>query len=266
MTVASVNSSSLRLGTQGFAYKDWLGVFYPDPTPTSEYLSFYSRVFDTVELDTTFYGPPRPETLRAWRDSTPVGFIFTAKMPKVITHEWRLVKAEHDLVDFLTVMQLLGPILIQLPPSFTAEERPALARFLEILPEEFRYAVELRHRSWLEPSTAELLARHNVAWTIVDLVSMPIEVCLTTDFTYVRWLGNRSDVKHLNRTVVDRTADYDAWAQRLDTIAQRLQRIYGYVNNHYSGHSPASVNEIKRRARQPVIHPDELWGQQRLEL
>ncbi|HEV3309221.1 MAG TPA: DUF72 domain-containing protein, partial [Chloroflexota bacterium] len=181
-----------HLGTQGWAYKDWVGGFYPPGTPASRYLEFYSRVFDTVELDTTFYGPPRAETVRSWFDSTPDDFVFAAKMPGIITHERRLVGTEADLVEFLDAVSLLGsklgPLLVQLPPSFTFEEMSSLSKFLAILPEEFSYAVELRHESWLHPDTAKLLAEHHVAWTIIDLHYMPKTVHLTCDFTYVRWL------------------------------------------------------------------------------
>jgi uncharacterized protein YecE (DUF72 family) len=261
---------NLRLGTQGFAYKDWLGVFYPAGTPATEYLRFYSRVFDTLELDTTFYGPPRSEVVESWRESTPDDFVFSAKMPRTITHDKRLVAAEPELVEFLTAIQALGPklgpILIQLPPSFTRAEAASLAAFAEILPEEFRYAVELRHPSWLVPSTADILERHRLAWTVIDLVSMPHAVHLTADFAYVRWLGNREDVKRLNQVVVDRLTDFDRWSVELDHISRKVQRIYGYVNNHYAGHSPASVNDLKRRVGQQPVQPESLWDQQTLAL
>src|ERR1019366_6104721 len=103
--------AELRLGCQGWHYKDWVGGFYPPGTPPSAYLAFYARIFDTVELDTTFYGPPRRETVRLWDEMTPDGFQFAAKMPKAITHDKRLAEAEADLVEFLTAMQGLGSTL-----------------------------------------------------------------------------------------------------------------------------------------------------------
>ena len=260
----------MRLGTQGFAYKDWVGVFYPEGTGPSDYLAFYSRIYDTVELDTTFYGPPRPETARAWRESTPEGFVFAAKMPRTITHDKRLVDAEHELVEFLTAMTelgpKLGPILIQLAPSFTADEFQSLAAFAAILPEEFRYAVELRHTSLLTQDTEDLLTRHRLAWANIDLHGMPRTTHFTTDFTYVRWLGNRSDVKRLNRIVVDRSDDLDHWAEELHRISRHVQRIYGYMNNHYAGHSPSSINELRSKMSLPVTDPKSLWGQRTLDL
>jgi uncharacterized protein YecE (DUF72 family) len=249
----------MRLGTQGFAYRDWVGVFYPEGTGASRYLDLYSSVYDTVELDTTFYGAPRPETIRSWHDSTPENFCFTAKMPKIITHDLRLVNAERDLVEFLTAMEefkeKLGPIVIQMPPSFSSLERASLEKFAAILPEEFRYTVELRHRSWLTPETEDLLREHRLAWTLIDLHGMPKAINLTTDFTYVRWLGNRSDVSRLNKIVVDRSDDLAQWAVELDRIAERVRRIYGYMNNHYAGHSPASLNALRSAMGMAPVGP-----------
>ena len=265
-----MSSCELKLGTQGFGYRDWVGPFYPDGTTSADFLSFYSQVFDTVELDTTFYGPPRPAIVRDWRDSVSEGFVFSAKMPKAITHEKRLVGAEPDLVEFLTAMlelgSKLGPILVQLPPTFSHDEVDTFIRFARILPEEFRYAVEFRHPSWLTPESASILSEHRLAWANIDLFGMPRDVRVTSDFSYVRWLGRRSDVRRLNRVVIDRSDDFDHWSQELDRISARLQRIYGYVNNHYAGHSPASVNEIRSRMRLAVVEPQSLWRQQTLDV
>lgn len=258
----------IRLATQGWSYKDWVGAFYPDGMAATDYLGFYSRVFDCVELDTTFYGPPRAETVRTWDEATPAGFEFAAKMPRAITHDKRLVEVEPDLVEFLTAMSCfrpkLGPVLIQLPPSFEADDWETFKNFIAILPEEFKYAVEFRHESWLTQRTEESLAQRGLAWTVVDHHYMPREVRFTADFAYVRWLGRRSDVKRLDRVQIDRSKDLEFWARELDRIAQKVQRIYGFMNNHYAGHAPASINELRRNLRLPVIEPDSLWPERQL--
>lgn len=247
----------LHVGTQGWAYRDWVGVFYPPDTKPRDYLRFYSQVFKAVELDTTFYGPPRPETVRHWMEQTPEDFTFTAKMPRIITHERNLFEAEGDLVEFLTAMQAfgdkLGPIVIQMPPSFRYDAKDTLEAFLKILPEEFEYAIEFRHASWSSSSVVELLARYGIAWTIVDLHYLPVRINITSPFTYIRLLGRRSDVKRLDRIVVDRTDALDRWAKEVDRLIEQNLRVYAFINNHYAGHSPASVRDLQSRLHVPDV-------------
>lgn len=241
----------IYLGTQGWSYKDWVGPFYPPASRPGDYLSFYARSFNAVELDTTFYATPPASRVDLWLKATPDDFLFTAKLPRSITHDRHLQDSREEVAEFLRVMALLGPklgaILVQMPPDFTIDERPALEAFLKLLPEEPRFALELRHRSWLEESTFDLLRRHGVAWTMVDHSYMPTQVELTTDFTYVRWLGDRRKIERVHAVQIDRTADLDRWVDALETTASRVERLYGFVNNHYSGHSPADVRYLRRK-------------------
>lgn len=247
---------TIYLGTQGWGYKDWVGSFYPPGTRPRDFLSVYAQSFGAVELDTTFYGTPRAASVDAWNRSTPEDFTFTAKVPRLITHDRRLVGAEPDLVEFLSSIERLGPklgpLVLQFPPDFTADERPALEHFLSILPEDFRFAAEFRHRSWLEERTYDLLRRHDVAWTMVDLSYMPKHLEVTADFAYIRWLGDHKKVIHMNATQLDRREELDAWADALDDVARHVQRIYGFANNHYSGHSPADVRHLSSRLGLPA--------------
>lgn len=245
----------IYLGTQGWSYKDWVGALYPPRTASRDYLVHYAEQFDAVELDTTFYGTPLPDRIQLWDRSTPDHFQFTAKTPRTVTHDRRLLDAQDDFQEFLQVMSGLGPklgaILVQLPPDFTTDERPALEEFVERLPPDFRFAVEFRHRSWLSEETYDLLRAHHVAWTMIDLVYMPRQIECTADFTYVRWLGDRRQIHRMHETQLDRTADLEAWAEQLENVAHRLERMYGFVNNHYSGHSPADVRFLQQRLQVP---------------
>jgi len=249
----------IYLGTQGWSYKDWVGSFYPQGTQPRDYLHYYASVFPAVELDSTFYGTPRPEMVHAWDAATPDTFQFTAKVPRAITHDRRLVGAEDEMREFLATIQRLGSklgaILIQLPPDFTADERPALEDFLASLPADYRFAAEFRHRSWLNEESFDLLRRHKVAWTIIDLWYMPRHVEITADFTYIRWLGRRRDIERMDAVQIDRRPQLDAWADKLDEIAKRVQRVYGFANNHYSGHSPADVRYLRERLGLPAPLP-----------
>lgn len=247
---------TIYLGTQGWAYKDWVGSFYPPGTRSQDFLAIYAQNFNAVELDTTFYGTPRSASVDAWNRSTPDDFKFTAKIPRLITHDRRLVQAEPDFVEFLSVMEglgpKLGPLLLQFPPDFTNQERPALEHFLSILPDDFRFAAEFRHRSWLNAETYDLLRRHGVAWTVIDLNYMPKHLEVTSDFVYVRWLGDHKKITRMDATQLDRRHELDAWAEALDEVARDVQRVYGFANNHYSGHSPADIRHLSARLGMPA--------------
>jgi uncharacterized protein YecE (DUF72 family) len=242
---------TIYLGTQGWSYKDWVGSFYPPDARASDYLRLYANEFDAVELDTTFYAIPRLQQVDAWRQSTPPDFQFTAKTPRSITHDRHLVDADDEMDAFLeSITRLedkLGAVLIQMPPDFTVGEFDALANFLPRLPKDVRFAVELRNRSWLRSETYDLLRENGIAWTMIDLHYMPKVGQLTADFGYVRWLGNRSQITRMHATQIDRRPELEKWADVLEQASQQTQRIYGFANNHYSGHSPADIRYLHER-------------------
>ncbi|MCC7104417.1 MAG: DUF72 domain-containing protein [Chloroflexi bacterium] len=245
--------AEVLLGTQGWSYPDWLGSFYPPGTKSSDFLRIYSQVFRTVELDTTFYGVPRPATVAGWRKNTPDTFRFAAKMPRLITHDKRLVDVRRDVEEFVAVVgqleERLGPILAQFPPDFHRAdvEQANLERFLDELPAGSAYAVEFRHRSWLEPKVYELLRERGIAWAVIDLHYMPRVLEQTADFTYLRWLGDRRAIERYDRIQIDRDAEDREWAETLKELSTKVRRLYGYYNNHYAGHSPESVRSMQRR-------------------
>lgn len=242
---------TIFLGTQGWSYKDWVGPFYPAGTVARDFLARYAEVFDAVELDTTFYGTPRPQLVDAWLRSTPESFQFTAKMPRGITHDRHLIDADEELADFLASIGRLGPklgaVLIQLPPDFVYDERSALEAFLKALPKDIRFAAEFRHRSWLRDETFDLLREHGVAWTSIDLHYMPRHIELTSEFAYIRWLGDRRQIQQMNAVQIDRRPQLDEWADKIEEVARRVERVYGFANNHYSGHSPSDVRYLRSR-------------------
>lgn len=250
---------TIYLGTQGWSYRDWVGSFYPARTQPAQYLAHYAQHFPAVELDTTFYGTPRPGQIERWREETPADFLFTAKLPRAITHDRHLVDAGTEFSDFVQVMaglgEKLGALLIQLPPDLSVAEEPAVADFLGALPRSIRFAIEFRHPSWLREETFELLQRHEVASTIIDLASMPIHTRTTTDFAYYRWLGNRRQIQRMDATQLDRRARLDRWAEEIEAVAHRVERVYGFANNHYSGHSPADIRHLSRRLGLPERSP-----------
>lgn len=252
-----------RLGTMGFAYEPWRGVFYPESANPRQYLAHYSQVFDAVELDSTFYGAPRETTLRQWIAQTRPGFRFCPKTPREITHERGLARAQgagEAMLAFLDVMRLLGdklgPVLIQLPPSFSPAQQPVLADFLAALPNDLRYAVELRHRGWYTPATAEFLRQQGVAWVALDYLDLPRQVQVTADFIYIRWVGQHGRWVQRGREEIDVTPRLRWWWEQLQPALSQVREVYGFFNDDYAGYAPATCNRFKAIAGLPVIEPE----------
>jgi uncharacterized protein YecE (DUF72 family) len=257
----------LYLGTSSWSSKDWEGVFYPEGTPPGDYLALYAARLRTVEVDATFYRAPSASMVARWRDLLPEGFLFAAKVPQTITHEKKLVGCEKELEEFLAAMDplgdRLGPLLFQFPyfsvaSGMTQEEFLARARaFLPLLPAGHRFALEIRNKGWLKPALLDLLRRHGVALALIDHPWMPrvdqvIEEMdpLTADFCYVRWLGDRKRIeertKRWDRTIVDRSREMRTWVPAIRALLERRATVFGYFNNHYAGHAPASIELFEK--------------------
>jgi uncharacterized protein YecE (DUF72 family) len=261
---------NLYLGTQGFSFKDWVGSFYPQGTPSRSYLEIYARFFPSVEIDSTFYGVPKATTIQGWYQRTPASFKFAAKFPKLITHEKKLKNASGDAEAFVGSMQALGDKLTLLTLQFAYDFKPEyfdrLDGFLESLPVGQRYAVEVRNRKWLTPAFREMLAGHNVALVLQDLHYMPRLDWVTADFSVIRWLGRRKDIQVFDRVQIDRTKVLETWAQIVTGFLDAGIDVYGYFNNHFAGHSPASVRQFAALLNQPLAPPDVEPPHQQLDL
>lgn len=238
------------LGTIGFSYKDWLGEFYPRGMSQRGYLPYYCKVFNSVELDTTFHSVPKASIVKMWSSTTPDDFVFCLKVPRVITHELRLRGVQGLMDEFLSSISSLqkknGPILIQLPPSFSQESYSILAEFLGILPPSHRYAIEFRHPSWYHQKTEQLLTYHKVCWVAIDYPNIPKRIACTTDFLYIRWIGVNGTYQHHTHERVDKTTQLKAWIQNINPIAQQVSAIYGYFNNDYAGFAAGTCMRFKR--------------------
>ncbi len=241
---------TVRFGTSSFSEKSWVGVFYSQGMKPDQYLSFYSYQFDTVEIDSTYYGIPKAETVQKWADATPETFLFAAKFPRSIVHGGEkaipdanvllnpeMTYGERDV--FLERMQLLGPrlgpLLLQFPyfnkSVFSSPKAfyEKLDRFLEDLPKKFRYAVEVRNKWWLNATLAEICKRHKVTLTLVDQAWMPHgdEVTkfdpVTNDLMYIRLLGDRKKTEALTDTYDREVIDYSDRLQRWAKLIIRIR-------------------------------------------
>lgn len=269
--IPRMSAARVRIGTQGWNYDAWVGPFYPSGTRPGDYLTVYARAFDTVEVDSTFYAVPAANTVRGWAARTPADFQFALKMPQEVTHERRLRDCA-DLVDtfFDRARELgpkLGPVLVQLGPDFGPAELPALVSFVARLPADIRVAVEFRQRGWIYDGVLALLAEHNVALALVDARFLPRKTILalaerpTADFAYLRWMGPNRDLVDYSRIQVDRSRETETWAHVLEPLAARVRAVYGYYNNHFAGHSPASARAMQALIGQRPVEPEQLGEQ-----
>ncbi|MEM2237331.1 MAG: DUF72 domain-containing protein [Candidatus Caldarchaeum sp.] len=230
----------ILLGTSGWSYDEWVGPVYKSKNEPK--LRRYSSFFKTAEMDSSFYAYPRKETVMAMADNVPEYFVFTAKAPQEVTHNLKLdVRAGADkaLQRFTEVMRplnnagMLGCILLQLPPKM--ENNPEkLETFLEAVDKDFRYSVEFRHPSWLNEQTYRILGKNNVAYTIVDEPLLPPTVKVTADFAYVRWHGRGSEPWYNYLYSVEELVE---WVPRLTAVAEKVDVVYGYFNNHFHGYA-----------------------------
>lgn len=247
------------LGTVGFSYKDWDGSFYPQGAPPRSYLAHYSQIFNAVEVDSTFYGSPPAERVRGWAASVPDHFKFCPKTPRQITHEARLIDAVTPMREFIATMRLfgenLGAILIQLPPSMTAADFEIVAGFLKTLPDDLSYAIEFRHLSWFTPETVGMLQSYNVSWASTAYLDLPKQIAITAPFHYIRWLGRHGAFEQKDREQINVMPQLEWWWAYLQPVLNRVDTIYGFFNNDYSGHSPATCNRFKGLVGLPVIQP-----------
>jgi len=261
----------IRLGAQGWNYDAWVGPFYPTGTRPAHYLSIYARAFDTVEIDSTFYAIPPAKTVRGWAERTPPGFTFALKLPQEITHERRLRDAGDLLVEFLDVTRelgpKLGPILVQLGPDFGPAELPGLASFLPLLPPDMDFAIEFRQRGWINEGVIALLKEHRVALALSDGRWIPRKVMLqlaeqpTSNFAYIRWMGPDRSIVDYSRIQVDRSKEIGTWTGTLRGLMSRVRTAYCYVNNHFAGHSPATIRMLQESLGLPVVHPERMGEQ-----
>jgi len=233
-------SGGVFLGTSGWSYDEWVGPFYRSRSEPK--LRRYSSLFETVEIDSTFYSYPSEKTVLGMIKAVPEGFQFTAKVPGEVTHRLGLdvrSGALNAMDRFTRLMrpmldkEMLACLLLQLPPSMKYSP-DLLEAFLEKVDRDFVYAVEFRHPSWVSGEAFSLLRRLEVAYTIVDEPLLPPVVEVTADLAYIRWHGRgRNPWYNYHYT----EAELRVWVDRLNSIRHRVNRVYGYFNNHFHGYA-----------------------------
>jgi uncharacterized protein YecE (DUF72 family) len=245
----------------GFGYPQWADVFYPRELKAGDYLSYYSRHFDTVELDTTFYAVPPADRVRRWSDVTPDHFRFSAKAPRLVTHDLPLKQGIVPMMQFMDVMRSLGEklavVLLQFPPSFSSREADALDQFLSEMPGDLHFAAEFRHPSWQGIGTVDLLRKHRVAWASTDYQGALAEVQPTADFLYIRWIGEHHRFPDMNHVQADVTDRLQWWRREIEskTNDMEIDKVWGFFNNDFSGYAVATCNSFKEMLGMPIGQP-----------
>ena len=224
----------ILLGTSAFTADGWQGSFYPSGMKSRDFLSYYATQFATVEVDSTFYGCPSASTVNNWAARTPEDFIFSVKVPQIITHEKTLVDCDSEFDEFVKTMDILGPKLGPMVFQFPVFDRwkfpkqdsflTVLEPFLKKFPADHKYVVEIRNKTWLDARFADVFRESNVALALTDTSFMPRPWemkekfgLITADFAYVRWLGDRKAIERQTTTwdkaVIDRRDDLKNWVE-----------------------------------------------------
>jgi len=272
---------NLLVGTSSWSSRDWCGSFYPESIEAGDMIRAYSQQLPTVEIDATWHHMPSRTMVDAWKSRTPAGFVFAAKVPKIISHDKYLEDCEQDLKEFLTIMarleDKLGPLILQFPyvakgkdprEYETGEDFLArLTKFVDLLPSEFKWGVEMRNPKWLRTELLDTLRSRNVALVFIDYYTMdPLpklarrpEV-FTAPFAYIRFLGNHKEMDNAVKRacesgarksdweslLVDRTRQMEQWISPIKSLVAKQVPTYVYFNNHYAGYAPGSVELFSR--------------------
>lgn len=255
--------TDLYIGTSGWSYNEWNGVFYPSSTTNK--LTFYSRLYQTAEVDSSFYAYPSKGIVQGWARYTPENFVFSVKLPRLLTHEKKLdvrQGVEADLVRFLGLLRplivgsKLGPVLIQLPPSFSYQaDFEKIKGFLGLIPEDVSFAVEFRHPSWLREEVWSLLRSRNVANVIVDEPLLPPDTITTADFAFIRWHGRGSRPWYNYRYT---EKELDAWVPKVREVTSRVKKTFGYFNNHFNGFAVENSLRMMEKLGISSVQQDEV--------
>jgi uncharacterized protein YecE (DUF72 family) len=243
------------IGCSGWSYTSWQGPFYPQNLDNKGWLPYYSQIFNYVEIDSTFYNIPSESMVRNWDKRTPNIFRFTAKFPKIITHDKKFKNVENDLELFYKRMEPLKDkvlaLLIQLPPSYKLKEGlEDFSSYNFFFEGDFRYAVEVRHSSWFNDLAYNFFKNNNIAmvWSQMDRLQTPPIV--TSDFVYLRLIGDRRlDEEQFGKIQIDRTEEIRNWANKMKEVKQNEKDVkVGIVaaNNHYGGYGPGTVDVFRQ--------------------
>ncbi len=237
----SRHQGTLRIGTSGYHYDHWKGVFYPEELPKAHWFSHYAKNFDTVEINNTFYHLPSTAAIDAWKEEAPKGFCYALKFSRYGSHIVRLKKPRDTIRRFQQradrLGEFLGPILVQLPPNWKADPE-RLAAFLKAAPMDHRWAVEFRDPRWLCEEVFGILNQHDSALCIHDMIDDHPRL-VTAGWVYLRFHGDRYSGCYSHQLLSTRAAEIRQY------LAEGLD-VFVYFNNDAQGYAVQNAADLKR--------------------
>lgn len=239
---ARTNLRRYLVGTSGFVYPHWKGLFYPPGLPQRQWFDHYARSFNTAELNNPFYRLPSEAAFQAWRRRAPPGFVYAVKASRFITHMKKLRGVADAVALFVSRARLLGPalgpILYQLPPNLRRHD-DLLEEFLALLPPDLRQVMEFRHSSWFAPQVFDILRKHRIGFCVFDMHDLPCPVEVTADFAYFRFHGPAG----LYGGSYSEEALGD-WAAQMAGLGAEVKTAYAYFNNDAEAHAVANAQTL----------------------
>jgi len=231
----------IYLGTSGWSYDHWVDNFYPKKIDKRDWLNFYSKKFNTVEVNASFYRLPFKNMVKGWKNKTPDEFHLTFKGSNLITHKKKLKDVEEYLDKFNSRFKMLGnkkgAILWQLPPSLSRND-DLLEKFLSNLNSKFDQAIEFRHKSWFTKKIYGLLEKYEIGFCIISSPDFKTDLKVTTDFAYFRWHGKNNWYRYNYSE-----DELKKWAKKIKKLD--LENVYGYFNNDFKGYAPKNCLQLK---------------------
>lgn len=233
-----------HIGTSGWHYDHWEEPFYPEGTSRKDQLPYYTNIFNTVEINNSFYQLPSEGTFENWYRSTPDHFIFSVKANRYITHMKNLMDVEEPLENFISgckiLKEKLGALLFQLPPQWNINlER--FRKFADLLPDGYQIALEFRNESWFSEQIFEILREKNISFCIYELGEKESPILTTADFVYIRLHGPAGPYQ----------GDYSEdslknWAEKIENWVSQDKEVYLYFDNDQKGYAPKNAQEIEQ--------------------
>jgi uncharacterized protein YecE (DUF72 family) len=231
------------IGTSGWVYPHWRGIFYPPDLPQVRWFAHYAGLFSTVEINNTFYRLPGEEVFKGWREQAPAGFVYAIKASRYLTHVKRLKEAEEPLARLLERARLLedhlGPVLYQLPPRWQLD-LGRLEAFLALLPPDVTHVFEFRDDRWLVEPVFAALERHGAAFCIVSMPGIECPVRATAETVYIRFHGTQ--FLYGDRYSPEALA---GWAEHIGRFLAAGRTVYAYFNNDAWAFAPQNALELR---------------------